>query len=385
MMFDFPNHLYSKLLKVSQRRSLPQGYIIGGDFYSNDYLGLARSKVISEKVKQIFQENFSSVQGGTGSRLISGNHPLYPVLEKLLCDFYSVEAALVFNSGYQANLGLLSAVLQRQDVVIYDSLSHASIKDGIRLGFAKGFSFAHNDLDDLTKKILYAKKLILATQGVIYVVVESLYSMDGDTSSLQAISKLCKKNACYLIIDEAHATGVFEQGRGLAYPYRKQVFAQVHTFGKAIGSHGAVVLGSQQLKDFLINFSRPFIYTTALPPHTLAQLCAVYHTLNSSFFYPVFEKLWKNIDYFNLQVVEMDLTDWVSCNRSPIQTILMGSADFCLRLEKHIKRLHFHIKAIFPPTVPKGGERLRVCLHSFNSFQEIKGLLSEIKKQKDLS
>ncbi|HJU45272.1 MAG TPA: aminotransferase class I/II-fold pyridoxal phosphate-dependent enzyme [Chitinophagaceae bacterium] len=239
---------------------LPDGKI---DFCSNDYLGIVKNNLIKEQ---------SLKTGSTGSRLLAGNYELIEEVEKELAAFHQAEAGLIFNSGYDANVGLLSSVLQRGDTIIYDYLSHASLRDGIRLSFAQSFSFAHNDLGDLEKKLK-------AATGNIFVVTESVFSMDGDKAPLNEIVQLCEKYRAHLIVDEAHATGVVgEKGEGLVQELGLQhrCFARIHTFGKAIGCHGAVVLGSEALRNFLINFSRAFIYTTALPETSIAAIRASY-------------------------------------------------------------------------------------------------------------
>ena len=222
------------------------------DFCSNDYLGIVKNKLIEDS---IINKNLS--HGSTGSRLLSGNYKLIEETEKIIADFHDAEEGLIFNSGYDANIGLLSSVPQKGDVIIYDQLSHASIRDGIRLSFADSFSFLHNDVDDLEKKLSAAAK----PQQNIFVVTESVFSMDGDMAPLKEISKLCEKYNAALIVDEAHATGVVgEKGEGLVQhlDLQQKCFARLHTFGKACGCHGAVILGSTQLKKYLINFARTF-------------------------------------------------------------------------------------------------------------------------------
>jgi 8-amino-7-oxononanoate synthase len=253
--------LQRKLLERKQQDAFRQLKLNDGmvDFCSNDYLGLA---------KQLSTEHDHWAMGSTGSRLLAGNYELIENVEEKIAQFHQSETALIFNSGYDANVGLLSSVPQRGDIVIYDSLAHASIRDGIRLSFAQSFSFAHNDMDDLARRLQSAS-------GNIFVVTESVFSMDGDMCPLIRLVELCEKYSAHLIIDEAHATGVVGyNGEGLVQELQVQdrIFARVHTFGKACGCHGAAVLGSQQLRDFLINFARSFIYTTALSPHAVAVI-----------------------------------------------------------------------------------------------------------------
>ncbi|HSZ87093.1 MAG TPA: aminotransferase class I/II-fold pyridoxal phosphate-dependent enzyme, partial [Puia sp.] len=240
-----------KDLNAYRQLQLPKNKI---DFFSNDYLGISKAKLLSAVDGQLST-------GSTGSRLLSGNYPLIEETEKMIATFHDAESGLIFNSGYDANVGLVSCIAQRGDTILYDHLSHASIRDGMRLSFAQSFSFVHNDTEDLEKKLK-------AAQGNIFVVTESVFSMDGDIAPLKIISELCEKYNANLIVDEAHATGVVgEKGEGLVQQLNLQekCFARMHTFGKALGCHGAVILGSETLKNYLINFSRAFIYTTSLP------------------------------------------------------------------------------------------------------------------------
>ncbi len=237
------------------------------DYYSNDYLGIAKNRLIG---KQLQGKEFA--HGSTGSRLLAGNYPLFEETEDKIADFHDAPAALIFNSGYDANFGLLSCVARKGDLILYDKLSHASIRDGIRQSFADSFSFAHNDPGDLEKKL---KRL----KGNCFVVTESVFSMDGDMAPLQEIATLCDQYGANLIVDEAHATGVIgERGGGAiqALGLQDRCFARIHTFGKALGCHGAVILGSPVLRNYLINFCRPFIYSTSLPPASVAAIQASY-------------------------------------------------------------------------------------------------------------
>ena len=330
--------------------SLFQDFI---DFYSNDYLGLSRKlKVESQKFDRL---------GSSGSRLISGNSIEAENCENFLAEFFQAESALVFNSGYDANLGLFSSVPQKGDTIIYDSLIHASIRDGIRLSHAKSYSFAHNDI------ILLEKKLSIA-EGTVFVAVESLYSMDGDVCPLDALIVLCKRYDALLIVDEAHAVGVLgEKGKGLAF--QKEVFARVITFGKGYGFHGAAVLGSNDLKNYLINFARSFIYTTALP---VQDYRLIQQQIESSTDASLQVALQSNIDYFRAQLNYQG----VSANTSPIQILEVPGVDNALNLAKQLQENNFAVKAILSPTVPEGQERIRICIHAFNTKEEIEKLVS---------
>ena len=333
------------------------------DFCSNDYLGFASEKSIHQVENELAQF------GATGSRLISGNHQITERIEGYLADFYNSEAALIFNSGYNANLGFFSCVPQREDTIIYDELIHASIRDGIRLSNAKSFSFKHNNLEELQNKITKAK-------GNIYVAVESVYSMDGDAAPLTEIAAICKKQNIALIVDEAHAVGVFGNGKGLCAELNieKDVFARVVTFGKAYGCHGAAILGSNDLKDYLINFSRPLIYTTALPLQSVLTIKKAHDFLAENL--GRVEKLQENITHFKKFTENCQLKTVNS--RSGIQCIIIQGNDEVKKLASKIQNQGFDVRPILYPTVPKGQERLRICLHSFNTTQSIRELITHL-------
>lgn len=330
------------------------------DFCSNDYLGLSRVEIPME-------ETFF---GGTGSRLISGTQNSTMESERDLANFFNSEAALMFNSGYDANVGFFSAVPQRGDTVIYDELIHASVRDGIRLGFATGTSFKHNDLFDLEFKIKRAK-------GTVYVAIEALYSMDGDLAPLKEIIELTKRNKTYLVVDEAHSTGVFgENGKGLANELQveQELFARLITFGKSYGSHGGLVVGSKDLITYLSNFSRSFIYTTALPPASYIRNALIVN-------YPDIEarreKLQVNIAYFRSFFSSNEL---FAHSNSPIQIIFKGKMNKVKKAATLLAEGNIAVKPIFPPTVPQDEERLRVCIHSFNTQKDIDQMVSLLKE-----
>lgn len=340
------------------------------DFSSNDYLGFSKLKSIHEKaIKNLQQEKF--INGSTGSRLVSGTHLLHSKVENQLAEFHQSESALLFNSGYDANLGLFSSILQKGDTVLYDELIHASIRDGIRLSNAKSYKFKHNSLPDLKKK--FSK-----SEGTIYIVVEAVYSMDGDTAPLEKIVEFSKENNCYTIIDEAHSNGVFgENGKGLVQELKleKDVFARVHTFGKALGCHGAVVMGSKELREYLINFSRSFIYTTAASLHAISVIKVAYETIEGT---DAIQKLKENIQYFNKTVKTYNLEAAFIKSNSAIHCCIISGNDNVKNIATKIQEKGFDVKPILSPTIQKGEERLRICLHSYNTFDEIFSLLTQL-------
>jgi len=358
------------------------------DFCSNDYLGF------SQKIKGN-SENYSFPSGATGSRLLAGNTQFVEDLEQEIADFHGAEAGLIFNSGYDANVGLLSCVPQKNDVLLTDELIHASMIDGARLSYATRYKFKHNDVEDLERKIIqsqahsapdggaFSSKLsesITPLSGVGgLIALESVYSMDGDLANLEEIVNLSTKYGANLMVDEAHATGVFgKNGKGLVSELGLEdlVFARIITFGKALGCHGAIVLGSRTLRDYLINFARPFIYSTAAPIHTHESVRQAYKLLKSPDFSN--KKLHSLIQFFKQQASK--LPDLMLINSSSaIQCIIISGNERCREVALELQNEGLDIRPILSPTVTRGKERLRICLHEFNTEQEILRIFEVLK------
>ena len=375
---QFPKKLDLKLTTRKENRALRKlglenSYI---DFSSNDYLGFAKSETIFNKTHQFLIDNDLKVNGATGSRLLSGNHNLYTVVEKELSAYHQTEKALIFNSGYDANIGLFSSVPQRGDIILYDEFIHASIRDGVQLSNAKAYKFKHNDIESLKNRILSVQAESRTQESEIYVVTEAVFSMDGDSPDLIALVETCKKHKVYLIVDEAHAVGVFNNGLVEKLNLENDVFARVITFGKALGCHGAVVLGSNELKQYLINFARSFIYTTGLSPHSLATVHCVYDELESSNGIENSKKLHQNIQHFISETKRLNLK-FINSD-SAIHCCVIPSNEKVKSASKNLKEKGFDVKPILSPTVTKGEERLRFCLHSYNSRQEITNVLEHL-------
>jgi 8-amino-7-oxononanoate synthase len=353
------------------------------DFSSNDYLGFAKSETIYANTFQLSLKKDISHNGATGSRLLSGNHPLYKELEVFLSSFHKTEAALVFNSGYDANIGFFSAVPQRGDLVFYDEYIHASIRDGVIMGNAKSYKFKHNDLADLKNKIeLSVRAESRMPDSEVYIVTESVFSMNGDSPDLKQLVQFCKKEGFHLIVDEAHATGVLgKRGVGLVQELKleKLLFARIITFGKALGCHGAAILGSEKLKDYLINFSRSLIYTTALPPHSIATVLCAYECLDGIEGNLEMRKLLDNIYHFKSKLEALNLKQYFITSDSAIQSCIVSGNEKVKSISKKLEDKGFDVKAILSPTVTEGKERLRFCLHSYNSKDEI-GLVLQLLK-----
>lgn len=344
------------------------------DFCSNDYLGLAKNQSLANQIEADFnllKPNFQAINGSTGSRLISGHSRLFEQFEKKCAAFHQAEAALLFSSGYDANVGLLSAITQKGQVVFCDQLLHASLIDGLRLGKAERKIFKHNDLGDLENLL---SEYPIETPK--WVVVESLYSMDGDMAPLKELVHLKNKYKAEIILDEAHAGGIYGPiGNGIAVEMgiEKEIFARVITFGKAWGNAGAVVLGSQTLIDFLINFARPFIYSTAPSPQHVLGLSTTLDFLKTQ--NGLREKLKENIDFF---IQKTKSSDW-GASKSAIQTFFIPGNQAVKKKALEMQEAGFAVKAIVYPTVPKGEERIRITLNSLTKKEDILALIKNME------
>jgi len=379
-----PKNLTAKLETRKQNNALRKLAIPSDliDFASNDYIGFSKNKAIFEETHQYLIDNTIIQNGATGSRLLSGNHKVYQDAENYIAQFHQTEAALIFNSGYDANVGFFSSVPQKGDLILYDELCHASIRDGIQLSNAKAYKFQHNDFEDLERLIQHSKpntqhpRPNTQDPTPIYIVTESVFSMDGDTPNLEELAQLSEKYKCHLVIDEAHALGVFgDKGEGLVQQLglQDQVFARIMTFGKGLGCHGAAIVGSQELKDYLINFARSFIYTTGLSPHYVATILVGYQHLESE--KQTINKLLENIIHFNQEKNMLGLKPMFVRSKSAIQSAIIPGNQNVKSIANQIQEKGFDVKAILSPTVPEGQERLRFCLHSYNTKEEISEVL----------
>lgn len=388
-----PNALQQKLnvrTETNALRKLPVP-TNGIDFSSNDYLGFAKNEEIFETTHQYLVDNNIKINGATGSRLISGNHNSYNITENYIAAFHQSEAALIFNSGYDANVGFFSAVPQRNDIILYDELCHASIRDGIQMSHAKSYKFQHNDYEDLEVLLIKFQtsnsELVegqLPTSSsllpTIYIVTESVFSMDGDVPNMEILVQLSEKYNALLVVDEAHALGVFgDKGEGLVQLQQLQykIFARIMTFGKGLGCHGAAILGSASLKEYLVNFARSFIYTTGLSPHSVATILVAYQHLNQS---SELQKIKDNINFFNQQKQLLGIKPLFVYSKSAIHSAIIPGNDKAKQIAAQLQEKGFEVKAILSPTVPEGQERLRFCLHSYNTEKEMQDVLKELSK-----
>jgi 8-amino-7-oxononanoate synthase len=363
---DIEKRLIAKLEQRKEKQTfrslmLPQNKV---DFSSNDYLGFATDGLL------VIESSDIHLSGAKASRLISGNSDLHEEIEQLLAAYHHAPTGLLFNSGYDANVGLMGCIAQKGDCILYDELSHASIRDGLRMSLASSFAFKHNDLEDL-------ERLLKEKEGYKFVVTEGIFSMDGDLSPLLEIVECCKKYQAAIIVDEAHSGGVIEkQGRGWVSELglEKEIFARVHTFGKALGCHGAVILGSENLRNYLINYARSFIFTTAISPHSLLYIQKAYELLERT---NRIQLLDQNIKLFRAHLLP-HVTQMFLPSHSPIQSLIITGADQTRYIAQQLQEKGFEVKPIVSPTVPLGEERIRICIHAFNKKEDILTLVDAI-------
>lgn len=352
----------------------------GIDFCSNDYLGLARDSQLRQQHAHAVAHAAPAL-GSTGSRLISGNSTAAEGLEHELAHWLGYQRGLLMGSGYSANVGLLAAVAQRGDTLLLDELAHASLIDGANLSRAKRHKFAHNNLDDLEARLMRAsesKELSASTHKQTFVVIESIYSMDGDRAPLALIAALCHRYGAALIVDEAHGIGAFgAQGEGLVAQQglQSQVFACVYTFGKAPGCHGAFIAGSELLRDYLLNFCRPFIYTTAPSPEQLSTIGLACEAVRDAT--PQREHLQTLIQIFQNTCATLPQAELLP-SESPIQGVVISGETRVQVIGTALQNAGFGVRAVVAPTVPVGRERLRICLHAHNSEAEVIALCAAL-------
>ncbi len=332
----------------------------GVDFCSNDYLGIV--------TKGLLKQVDGKLQSGSGgSRLLAGNYDLIEETEQIIAAFHNAESGIIFNSGYDANIGLLSAVADRSDTILYDQLSHASLRDGIVLSRAKAFAFKHNDLQDIEKKLQHRNG------GNCFIITESLFSMDGDSCNIDELVSLAKRYDAHLIIDEAHATGIIgERGEGLVQMHHceEDIFARVHTFSKALGCHGAIVLGSNKLRNYLINFSRSLMYTTSLPSKSIAAIKSSYQL------FPTMDAERAQLAFLIEHFQQAPIRYAKINSNTAIQGVIIPGNTAVKAVAAQLQEAGMDVRPILYPTVPKGEERLRIILHAFNSVSQLNVLIS---------
>jgi len=360
----FQKALQERQLNGNLRTLKPQEE--GIDFYSNDYLGLAGNKDFQNILMKMTTEDPGLLTGSTGSRLISGNSRIVEETEMFIAQEHHYGSALVFPSGYHANLALFSTLPTRHDTVIVDEQIHRSVHDACKLSNAKKLKFRHNDCDHL-------EHILKRQPGTCYIAIESLYSMDGDMAPVKEIAGIAGRCNAGLIVDEAHAFGVFGHGLVDRNQLQDQVLATVITYGKAMGTHGAAVLTNTLVKSYLVNFASPFIYTTAAHDFLWMSIRKGYDFLKAN--QELSDRLQQKIRLFR----DTPLAG-PSAACSPIQAIMVPDNKRLKALNKSLLKNGFLTYAVFSPTVKEGTERLRICLHSFNANDEIRGLAGMIKE-----
>ena len=346
----------------SQLRSLTE--ISGVNLCSNDYLGLSENAELKEAVLDAVRK--TTLIGGTGSRLLSGHARVWEELEEVFAKFAGTESALYFGSGYTANIGLLTSLAGKHNIIFSDTLNHASIIDGVRLSGARKIIYPHLDV--------YALEALLRSHGGErcrkLIVTESVFSMNGDVAPLEKLSALAERYGAELIVDEAHATGVHGPGgRGLvvAAGRRAHAFATVHTCGKALASAGAFVCGPSVLKEHLINHARTFIFSTAMPPYMAGQIRAALHLASK-----MDAQREALLDRARRLASALAADGWDTCGAgSQIVPVVIGKNEDTISAAEHLQRGGFAVRAIRPPTVPAGSARLRFSLTAAISQAEI--------------
>ncbi len=345
------------------------------DLCSNDYLGLAKFPALRMRIAAAAAAEEERV-GSTGSRLLTGNSELAEGTERELAAHFRGESALVFSSGYAANIGLISAVVGREDLVLFDELIHASLRDGIRLSGAKGWKFRHNDISDLSDKLARAPR-----RGRVWVVVESVYSMDGDRCPLREVVVLCERWGADCIVDEAHTTGILgKNGSGMVVDegLEERIVARVHTFGKGVGVHGACVVGSSVLRRWLINRARSFIYSTAPADTFFIAIREAVRMGGSEEGDSRRRALWERISVMEAVLGAAGLA-WRG--ESPIVPIVMPGVAVVRAMATAAREAGYRVLPILAPTVPEGLERIRVCLHAGDDPAVYKSLVQVFEKR----
>ena len=366
--------LYRALRRVSSGAG-PTAVVDGREVInlcSNNYLGLAKHPALIEASIEATKKYGT---GSGASRLVSGNIELYEELESLLAEFKGTESALVFSSGYSANIGAITALMSSGDFVVSDRLNHASIIDGCRLSGAKFNVYPHKD----TKKLEEILSRATGRYGKIVIATDSVFSMDGDIAPLDILSEIADRYGAYLFIDDAHATGVLgPEGRGSLSHFGIDggEFIEMGTLSKALGSLGGFIAGSSHLVNYLKNKARSFIYSTALPPSVLASSIAALKIVKSDGSFR--EKLWENVSRFRepLQALGFDTMD----SATQIIPVLIGDNKKTMEFSEMLFERGVFAQGIRPPTVPDGTARIRVSISSAHTDEHIERAVKAFKE-----
>ncbi len=335
------------------------------DFSSNDYLGLSLAPALRDRAAQWAQSHGA---GSAASRLVGGTLPLHTQIESRMAAFKQREACLIFASGWQANVGVLAALLKPEDLVFTDRLNHASLHVGIKAAGAREIRFRHNDMDHLATQLDHHRE----SQSRRFIIAETVYSMDGDAADTTALAALATQHNAFLYLDEAHATGVLgEQGRGLAPASTDLVMG---TFSKALGGFGAYIAGSQPLIDYLIQCCSGFIHTTAPPPAQLGAIDAALDlvpTMNT-------ERTHLTAMATRLRTGLHELGHETGPSTTQIVPLILGDAETALTTAARLESAGILVVAIRPPTVPQGSARIRFAVTAAHTESDIDAVLNAL-------
>lgn len=366
-LFDAQARDLAGLTARGRRRSLNAR--AGADFASNDYLGLADSPALRAAVADALQRGVPI--GSGGSRLLRGNHPEHAALEAEAAAFFERESALYFSSGYAANAAVLATLPQRGDLVLFDALVHASAHEGMRLGRAETRQAAHNDVAAFAEAIAAWRGE--GGAGRVWIAVESLYSMDGDIAPLAALSALADRENAILLVDEAHATGVYgPQGQGLAHGLPTDNLITLHTCGKALGCEGALVTGPAIVRDFLVNRGRAFIFSTAPSPLMAAAVRAALRIVAEGG--ALRAALADRVAAARAMLAPLG----VRAGESQILPLILRDDVRTMAVAGALQDSGFDVRGIRPPTVPAGTSRLRISITNNVSSSQIAALAERL-------
>jgi 8-amino-7-oxononanoate synthase len=358
--------LYRKF-RTMNTAPLPEMVIEGQKqivFSSNNYLGLANDRRLVYAAETILHE-FGV--GSSGSRLTTGHTDWHQKLEEKISGFKQTEAALLFSSGFLANVGVLSSLPEKGDVILSDQLNHASIIDGCRLSKANTVVYNHIDMNDLEEKLKET-----ASYKRRFIVTDGVFSMDGTIAPLDQIIRLAKQYDAYVIVDDAHATGVLgEKGKGTSEYFGVYPDVVIGTLSKAIGTEGGFVAGSKVLIDFLLNHARTFIFQTAMPPSICAASYAALEIIEES--NEKRQLLFSNVKKVKNSLEEMGYI--VKGDLTPIIPVIIGDPQDAVIFAKKLQENGIYAPAIRPPTVPNGESRIRLTVTSAHGSKEIDNLL----------
>jgi 8-amino-7-oxononanoate synthase len=359
---DWPGIELERMRRLNRYRTLT--FPSGIDFTSNDYLGLSAHPALREAaIAALTKDGFV---GAGGSRLLRGHHPAHAELEEFSARFFGCDKTLYFNSGFLANAALFTALPEQKDAVIYDELIHASVRQGMHASRAARFKARHNDPQSFDTEI---KRARAAGAARIFIAVESVYSMDGDLARLEELNGIARRHDAILVIDEAHATGVFgARGRGLteSFPHDGQTIV-LHTCGKALGVAGALICASAETIDYLINTARPFIYSTAPPPFLASMVLRALQLVD--------EEPWRRQRVLErAPFAHRELNGGSIFAGSQIVPVILGTDERALTVAGTLQKAGFDVRAVRPPTVPEGTSRLRISIHAGHSEEDIRSL-----------